>query len=96
MMKKWGQIGITMYKKTGVMTMITGGFEVSINMATQIFQALKSIIVQPDINKLGGPVAIFQQSAQVANEGLITIIAYMAFSRALRILGFLIYSQFQP
>ena len=76
--EKVGQIGITMYKKTGVMTMITGGFEVSINMATQIFQALKSIIVQPDINKLGGPVAIFQQSAQVANEGIITIIAYMA------------------
>ncbi|WEG72763.1 RIP metalloprotease RseP [Vagococcus intermedius] len=46
--------------------------------ATVIFVALKDLILGFSLNKLGGPVMIFQVSSQVANEGIITILNFMA------------------
>ncbi len=42
-----------------------------------IFRAVGNLIAQPDINKLGGPVAIFQLSSQAARK-VTTVIAMMA------------------
>ena len=45
--------------------------------ATVIFVALKDLIMGFSLNKLGGPVMIFQVSSQVANEGMIMILNFM-------------------
>lgn len=76
--QKIGQIGVNMPQKSGVGVAITGAFQLSVDMATQIFKALGSMITHPDIDKLGGPVAIYQQSSIVASQGLKTIIYFMA------------------
>jgi regulator of sigma E protease len=39
--------------------------------------ALKDLIFHPDINKLGGPVAMYQMTGQAAENGITTIIAFM-------------------
>lgn len=46
--------------------------------ATVIFVALKDLIMGFSLNKLGGPVMIFQASSQVADQGFITILNFMA------------------
>ncbi|EOT42917.1 RIP metalloprotease RseP [Enterococcus columbae] len=76
--QKVGQIGVNMAQKSGIGVAITGAFQLSVDMATQIFKALGSMIVHPDIDKLGGPVAIYQQSSIVASQGLKTILYFMA------------------
>lgn len=76
--QKVGQIGVNMAQKSGIGVAITGAFQLSVDMATQIFKALGSMIIHPDIDKLGGPVAIYQQSSIVASQGLKTILYFMA------------------
>lgn len=76
--QKVGQIGVNMAQKSGIGVAIIGAFQLSVDMATQIFKALGSMIVHPDIDKLGGPVAIYQQSSIVASQGLKTILYFMA------------------
>lgn len=46
--------------------------------ATAIFVALKDLIMGFSLNKLGGPVMIFQVSSQVAEQGFITVLNFMA------------------
>ena len=40
--------------------MFVGGFTSAADSALRILNALKNLIFQPDLNKLGGPVAIFK------------------------------------
>lgn len=71
-------IGITQTIKTGFLDKLTGGFTQAANAATLIFKALGNLIAQPSLDKLGGPVAIYDLSGQAAREGLLSIIALLA------------------
>ncbi|WP_285005313.1 RIP metalloprotease RseP [Lactococcus garvieae] len=72
------RIGITQTIKTGFLDKLTGGFTQAANAATLIFKALGNLIAQPSLDKLGGPVAIYDLSGQAAREGLLFIIALLA------------------
>lgn len=72
------RIGITQTIKTGFLDKLTGGFTQAANAATLIFKALGNLIAQPSLDKLGGPVAIYDLSGQAAREGLLSVIALLA------------------
>ncbi|MFK4940413.1 RIP metalloprotease RseP [Lactococcus petauri] len=72
------RIGITQTIKTGFLDKLTGGFTQAANATTLIFKALGNIIAQPSLDKLGGPVAIYDLSGQAAREGLVSVIALLA------------------
>lgn len=72
------RIGITQTIKTGFLDKLTGGFTQAANAATLIFKTLGNLIAQPSLDKLGGPVAIYDLSGQAAREGLLSIIALLA------------------
>ncbi|MCI3861329.1 RIP metalloprotease RseP [Lactococcus garvieae] len=72
------RIGITQTIKTSFLDKLTGGFTQAANAATLIFKALGNLIAQPSLDKLGGPVAIYDLSGQAAREGLLSIIALLA------------------
>ena len=71
-------IGITPNMKTGFFDKISGGITRAAVSATAIINALKNLILHPSLNKLGGPVAMYQMTGQAAREGLTTVIAFMA------------------
>ena len=71
-------IGITPNMKTGFFDKISGGIEKAVSSAFTIVNALKNLILHPSLNKLGGPVAMYQMTGQAAREGLTTVIAFMA------------------
>lgn len=72
------RIGITQTIKTGFLDKLTGGFTQAANAATLIFKALGNLIAQPSLDKLDGPVAIYDLSGQAAREGLLSVIALLA------------------
>lgn len=72
------RIGITQTIKTGFLDKLTGGFTQAANATTLIFKALGNLIAQPSLDKLGGPVAIYDLSGQAAREGLLSVIALLA------------------
>ncbi|MFK4565808.1 RIP metalloprotease RseP [Enterococcus sp. UD-01] len=76
--KEIGLIGITPPKKTGFMDKLAGGFQQTVSGSMQIFKALKSLITGFSLNKLGGPVMMFQLSAEASKAGVGTVIAMMA------------------
>lgn len=71
-------IGISPDFKTGLADKLIGGVNRSITSAFTIVNALKDLILHPNLNKLGGPVAMYQMSGQAARQGLPTIISFMA------------------
>ena len=71
-------IGITPNMKTGFFDKISGGIEKAVSSAFTIVNTLKNLILHPSLNKLGGPVAMYQMTGQAAREGLTTVIAFMA------------------
>lgn len=72
------RVGIMQSMKTGFFDKITGGFVQAGQATTAIFRALGSLIARPSLDKLGGPVAIYQLSGQAARAGLPTIIQLLA------------------
>lgn len=72
------RIGITQTIKTGFLDKLTGGFTQAANATTLIFKDLGNLIAQPSLDKLGGPVAIYDLSGQAAREGLVSVIALLA------------------
>lgn len=73
-----GVLGIGVPMKTGTMDKVMGGLTSAVDGSLVIFRALGNLIAKPDINKLGGPVAMFQMSAQAAEQGPITVLSLMA------------------
>ena len=55
-----------------------GGFTTAADSALRILNALKSLIFQPDLNKLGVPVAIFKASSDAAKNGLENVLYFLA------------------
>lgn len=60
------------------MDKVVGGIRESWQGATVIIRALKNLITNFSLNKLGGPVAMYQMSNQAAKSGLVDILYLMA------------------
>lgn len=76
--QKTVRIGIQVPIKSGFLDKIIGGVHQAVANSLNIFKALGDMIVKPDLDKLGGPVAIFQMSSQAAQQGIITILGFIA------------------
>ncbi|MEY8445356.1 RIP metalloprotease RseP [Enterococcus ratti] len=76
--KKMGQLGIQAPLKTGFIDKIVGGTQRAFSSSLEIFKALGSLFTSFSLDKLGGPVMMFQLSSEAANQGVITIISLMA------------------
>lgn len=71
-------IGVQCRLKTGFKDKLLGGFEMAINGALFIITALKNLMTGFSLDKLGGPVAMYQMSSQAAASGIETVLSMMA------------------
>ena len=71
-------LGVQPGLKTDIWSMFFGGFTTAGDSALRILSALKSLIFHPDLNKLGGPVAIFKASSDAAKNGLENVLYFLA------------------
>lgn len=70
-------IGVLPSMKTGLVDKLVGGLKMTWDSAFAIINALKGLILKPDMSKLGGPIAIYQMSTSAAKEGLVAILSLM-------------------
>ncbi|MGT2907441.1 RIP metalloprotease RseP [Streptococcus dentiloxodontae] len=70
-------IGVSPALKTGFWDKIVGGIQQTWIGATAIFSALGNLITNFSLNKLGGPVAMYQMSAQASEAGLASVLYLM-------------------
>lgn len=71
-------LGVQPGVKSDFLSMSVGGFTTAADSALRILSALKNLIFQPDLNKLGGPVAIFKASSDAAKNGIENILYFLA------------------
>ena len=71
-------LGVQPGIKSDFLSMFVGGFTTATDSALRILSALKNLIFQPDLNKLGGPVAIFKASSDAAKNGLENVLFFLA------------------
>ena len=71
-------LGVQPRLKSDIWSMFVGGFTSAADSALRILNALKNLIFQPDLNKLGGPVAIFKASSDAAKNGLENVLFFLA------------------
>lgn len=71
-------LGVQPGVKSDFLSMFVGGFTTAADSALRILSALKNLIFQPDLNKLGGPVAIFKASSDAAKNGIENILYFFA------------------
>lgn len=76
--EKVGQIGVGPYMKTGFGDKIVGGLTQSWDMVKRIFGALGSLFTGFSLDNLGGPVMMYQMSAEASRAGIKTVIYLMA------------------
>lgn len=73
-----GKMGVAAPMKKDVLSKITGGVRLFLDNSLGIFKALGSLITDFSLNKLGGPVMMFEYSSQAAKSGFTTVLALMA------------------
>ncbi|HGL2762482.1 TPA: RIP metalloprotease RseP [Streptococcus pneumoniae] len=71
-------LGVQPGVKSDFLSMFVGGFTTAADSALRILSTLKNLIFQPDLNKLGGPVAIFKASSDAAKNGIENILYFLA------------------
>ncbi len=71
-------LGVQPGVKSDFLSMFVGGFTTAADSALRILSVLKNLIFQPDLNKLGGPVAIFKASSDAAKNGIENILYFLA------------------
>lgn len=71
-------IGVTRVLKTGFWDKVTGGFQMAWQSATAILTGLRGLISNFSLDKLGGPVAMYQVSSQAASNGLTSVLYLLA------------------
>ncbi|MGT2950966.1 RIP metalloprotease RseP [Streptococcus cuniculi] len=71
-------LGVSPILKTGFADKVVGGLKETVSTSLLIVKALKNIIAQFDLNKLGGPVAIYQISSQAADNGWGSVLRLLA------------------
>ncbi|HFH6940976.1 TPA: RIP metalloprotease RseP [Streptococcus agalactiae] len=70
-------IGIIPALKTSFKDKLLGGFKLAWESFFRILNELKKLIAHFSINKLGGPVALYQASSQAAKNGFVTVLNLM-------------------
>ena len=71
-------LGVQPGIKSDFLSMFVGGFTTAADSALRILSALKNLIFQPDLNKLGGHVAIFKASSDAAKNGIENVLYFLA------------------
>ena len=71
-------LGVQPGIKSDFVSMFVGGFTTAADSALRILSELKNLIFQPDLNKLGGPVAIFKASSDAAKNGIENVLYFLA------------------
>ena len=71
-------LGVQAGIKSDFVSMFVGGFTTAADSALRILSELKNLIFQPDLNKLGGPVAIFKASSDAAKNGIENVLYFLA------------------
>ena len=71
-------LGVQPGIKSDFLSIFVGGFTSAADSALRILSALKNLIFQPDLNKLGGPVAIFKESSDAAKNGIENVLYFLA------------------
>ncbi|HFX4064121.1 TPA: RIP metalloprotease RseP [Streptococcus pyogenes] len=71
-------IGVKASLETGFKDKLLGGLELAWSGAFTILNALKGLITGFSLNKLGGPVAMYDMSNQAAQNGLESVLSLMA------------------
>lgn len=73
-----GYLGVMVSMKTGFMDKVAGGLQMAASMSIQLFKAFGSLLTSFSLDKLGGPVMMYQLSSEAASQGLTTVIWLMA------------------
>ena len=71
-------LGVQPGIKSDFLSMFVGGFTTAADSGLRILSALKNLIFHPDLNKLGGPVAIFKASSDAAKNGIENVLYFLA------------------
>lgn len=71
-------LGVSRHLKTGFVDKLVGSFQMTVGTALMIVEALKNLIAQFDVKQLGGPVAIYNISAQAAEDGFVSVLNLLA------------------
>ncbi len=71
-------LGVSPSLKTGFVDKIVGAFQQTGVTALTIVTALRNLIAQFSLDKLGGPVAIYNISSQAAKNGLTSVLQLLA------------------
>ena len=73
------KIGVMPGLSKNPLDMFLGGFTMTYQAATRIILAFKNLITHPNLNQLGGPVAVYKASSDAAKGGVASSIALLAF-----------------
>ena len=73
-----GQLGVTRTLDNSILSILGYGFSQTISVIVLVLSALGSIFTKGfNVNQLGGPVAIYSLTSQVAKNGLIDLLSFM-------------------
>ena len=75
---KIGQLGVTRTLDNSILSILGYGFSQTISVIVLVLSELGSIFTKGfNLNQLGGPVAIYSLTSQVAKNGLIDLLSFM-------------------
>lgn len=75
---KIGQLGVSRTLDNSILSILGYGFTQTITVVVMVLSALGSIFTKGfNLNQLGGPVAIYSLTSQVAKNGLIDLLSFM-------------------
>lgn len=75
---KIGQLGVTRTLDNSILSILGYGFSQTISVIVLVLSALGSIFTKGfNLNQLGGPVAIYSLTSQVAKNGFIDLLSFM-------------------
>ncbi len=75
---KIGQIGVLRVLNRDILSIISYGFTQTVTVIVMVLSALGSLFTKGfNLNQLGGPVAIYSMTSQVAKNGFIDLLAFM-------------------
>ena len=75
---KVGQFGVTRILKNDILSILAYGFTQTVSVVVLVLSALGSLFTRGfNLNQLGGPVAIYSMTSQVAKNGFIDLLAFM-------------------
>lgn len=73
-----GKIGITAAKDRSIGTVLLEGPKETYRWTMLMFEGVKQLVVKPDLNQVGGPVAIFKITGDFADRGFSSLLFWAA------------------